>query len=48
MNTVELSDGRPVCAVGCAILVNLQDRRRSTRSVQYPDKITDRLAAARR
>ena len=48
MNAVELRDGRPVCAIGCAILVDLQDCGRATRIFQHPDKITDRLAAARR
>jgi hypothetical protein len=37
-----------VRAIGYAVLVNLQDCGRATWIFQHPDKMIDRLAAARR
>src|SRR5262249_24774016 len=39
MNAVELRDGRPARAVGCAIPIDLQDGLCATRILQHPDEI---------
>ena len=41
MNAVEPRDGRPVRAIGCAVLIDLQDCGRAARIFQHPDESTD-------